>query len=205
MAEMPVTLQRYIPCHCPKAFATPLLMYAGPAEQPPAYTSDTQHISIPHTGTTNATTATTASFQGSPPSAPDDPASPPPSPPGSQGLMGSGLRLQLPSNPFAARRRTPVAKQVLYRGKGMLLFRFVVRAKVFQLMGFLAAAAFASAVISTVRGLPGRGGQGPVDGGTGGWAGLEVSGWVRYSSYRNETPGSVSSRAIHMGMRGSRW
>lgn len=63
--------------------------------------------------------------------------------------MGGGLRLQLPSNPFAHRRRAPVPKLVLYRGKGMLLFRFVVRAKVFQLMGFLAAAAFASAVIST--------------------------------------------------------
>lgn len=80
--------------------------------------------------------------------------------------MGGGLRLQLPSNPFAHRRRAPVPKLVLYRGKGMLLFRFVVRAKVFQLMGFLAAAAFASAVISTVRGLAGRAGQEPVRDGT---------------------------------------
>ncbi|GFR41397.1 hypothetical protein Agub_g2076 [Astrephomene gubernaculifera] len=60
-----------------------------------------------------------------------------------------GLKLQLPSNPFNRKPRPAVQKQVLYRGRGMLLFRFVVRAKVFQLMGFLACAVFASVVLTT--------------------------------------------------------
>ncbi|KXZ56389.1 hypothetical protein GPECTOR_1g345 [Gonium pectorale] len=60
------------------------------------------------------------------------------------------MKLQLPSNPFAPRKpRLVVPKLVLYRGRGMLLFRFIVRAKVFQLMGFLACAVFASVVLTT--------------------------------------------------------
>ncbi|KAG2442963.1 hypothetical protein HXX76_003037 [Chlamydomonas incerta] len=67
----------------------------------------------------------------------------------SANLLG-GLRLQVPSNPFAPRPPRPAApKLVLYRGPGMLFFRFVVRAKVFQLMGFLAAAVFASVVLTS--------------------------------------------------------
>ncbi|EFJ44750.1 hypothetical protein VOLCADRAFT_94820 [Volvox carteri f. nagariensis] len=62
----------------------------------------------------------------------------------------AGLKLQTPSNPFAPRKPRPtVQKLVLYRGRGMLLFRFIVRAKVFQLMGFLACAVFASVVLTT--------------------------------------------------------
>ncbi|PNH01463.1 hypothetical protein TSOC_012647, partial [Tetrabaena socialis] len=60
------------------------------------------------------------------------------------------LRLQLPSNPFAPRPPRPaVQKLVLYRGRGMLLFRLIVRAKVFQLMGFLACAMLASVALTT--------------------------------------------------------
>ncbi|GIL43372.1 hypothetical protein Vafri_1143 [Volvox africanus] len=66
-----------------------------------------------------------------------------------------GLKFQAPSNPFAPRKPRPaVQKLVLYRGRGMLLFRFVVRAKVFQLMGFLACAVFASVVLTTANPNP---------------------------------------------------
>ncbi|GLI68810.1 hypothetical protein VaNZ11_013312 [Volvox africanus] len=66
-----------------------------------------------------------------------------------------GLKLQAPSNPFAPRKPRPaVRKLVLYRGRGMLLFRFIVRAKVFQLMGFLACAVFASVVLTTANPNP---------------------------------------------------
>ena len=41
-----------------------------------------------------------------------------------------GLKLALPSNPLAARTRAPVPKLVLYRGKGMFVFRLLVRMKV---------------------------------------------------------------------------
>lgn len=47
-------------------------------------------------------------------------------------------------------------KIVLYRGKGMYVFRVLVRVKVFQLLGFFAAAMFASAVLTTVRRRRGR-------------------------------------------------
>ncbi|KAG2499164.1 hypothetical protein HYH03_002745 [Edaphochlamys debaryana] len=65
-----------------------------------------------------------------------------------------GLTLQLPSNPFNRKPRVAVPKLVLYRGKGMLFFRFIVRAKVFQLMGFLACAVFASVVLTTTNPNP---------------------------------------------------
>jgi hypothetical protein len=62
-------------------------------------------------------------------------------------------KFQLPSSPFGPRKqRQTVQKLVLYRGRGMLLWRFVVRAKVFQLMGFLAASVFASVVLTQVPG-----------------------------------------------------
>eukprot|EP00198_Chlamydomonas_reinhardtii_P014202 XP_001703539.1 predicted protein [Chlamydomonas reinhardtii] len=66
------------------------------------------------------------------------------------GILSPGLKLQAPSNPFARRPPRPsVPKLVLYRGRGMLLWRFLVRAKVFQFMGILAAAVFASVVLTT--------------------------------------------------------
>ncbi|GLC35947.1 hypothetical protein PLESTB_000522100 [Pleodorina starrii] len=68
----------------------------------------------------------------------------------SKASLFDGLKLQAPSNPFAPRKPRPsVQKLVLYRGRGMLLFRFIVRAKVFQLMGFLACTVFASVVLTT--------------------------------------------------------
>jgi len=62
------------------------------------------------------------------------------------------MKLHLPSNPFAPQpARAPVPKVVLYRGKGMLLFRFLVRAKVFQVAGFFMVAMLLSMVTSVDR------------------------------------------------------
>eukprot|EP00798_Chlamydomonas_sp_ICE-L_P012319 gene12319-15487_t len=48
-----------------------------------------------------------------------------------------------------SRRGPPGPKIVLYKGKGMLMFRFLVRAKVFQLTGFLTTGILASTLLST--------------------------------------------------------
>ena len=44
-----------------------------------------------------------------------------------------------------------VPLQVLYRGRGMLVFRFLVRMKVFQLVGAFTVAAMLSVVMASVR------------------------------------------------------
>lgn len=59
----------------------------------------------------------------------------------------------LPSNPFAYKAKPPVPKEVLYKGKGMLFFRFVVRAKLFQLLGFFTVAMLAGSILTTVSKL----------------------------------------------------
>lgn len=66
------------------------------------------------------------------------------------------LGLALPRSPFASRApRVPVPKHVLYRGKGMLLVRFLVRAKVFQLLGVFTATLMVSAAMAAVGGSMG--------------------------------------------------
>lgn len=63
-----------------------------------------------------------------------------------------GVKLQLPESPFAAGRLGPaVPRQILYRGPGLLLFRFLVRAKVFQLAGVFAGCALLMVVFTAVR------------------------------------------------------
>uniref|UniRef100_A0A7S0UVN4 Transmembrane protein 186 n=1 Tax=Polytomella parva TaxID=51329 RepID=A0A7S0UVN4_9CHLO len=60
------------------------------------------------------------------------------------------LTLTLPSSPFKKKKKMPdVPKLVLYRGKGIIFFRFFVRAKVFQLLGVAAFCVMISAFLST--------------------------------------------------------
>jgi hypothetical protein len=63
---------------------------------------------------------------------------------------GARQSMQLPSNPFTSKpQRILGPKQVLYRGRGMLFFRFLVRMKVFQLAGaFMVATLFSMAIFS---------------------------------------------------------
>ncbi|KAG1666245.1 hypothetical protein FOA52_011547 [Chlamydomonas sp. UWO 241] len=57
-------------------------------------------------------------------------------------LRGLRAAMRLPPNPFKYKpRRVLGPKEVLYRGRGMLLIRFLVRMKVFQLAGAFTAAA----------------------------------------------------------------
>lgn len=65
----------------------------------------------------------------------------------------AGFKLALPNSPFAAsgRRGRPSPKLILYKGPYLLLFRFLVRGKVFQLLGvFLAAMVIAAAFTAPV-------------------------------------------------------
>lgn len=65
--------------------------------------------------------------------------------------LKAALHVPLPPSPFTSRRGPPSAKHVLYRGWGMPFFRVVVRAKVFQLLGFFTAAMLLSSLFVTVR------------------------------------------------------
>ena len=60
-----------------------------------------------------------------------------------------GLSFQLPPSPFRPHSE-PVPRHVLYRGKGLLLFRMLVRGKVFQLLGFFMVAVMVTVMLSAV-------------------------------------------------------
>ncbi|KAF5835405.1 hypothetical protein DUNSADRAFT_7440 [Dunaliella salina] len=70
------------------------------------------------------------------------------------GLQVEGMSFHLPNSPFKnSRLGPPVPKLVLYRGRGMLPFRFLVRAKVFQLLGFMTSAVMLTTVAGTQQAL----------------------------------------------------
>lgn len=70
------------------------------------------------------------------------------------GLQLEGMSFQLPNSPFKrSRLGPPVQKLVLYKGRGMLPFRFLVRAKVFQLLGFMTCAVMLTTVAGTNQAL----------------------------------------------------